>query len=149
MRHLIKTAMSDEPNRVHPRRFAPPPPAGDINAALYATPPAGDSGNSRRIFLDKCFSSLLLLIGISSCETKEKKAGTLTNPCFDYSELSEEDLAKRKSLGYVEKAPTENKHCGNCNLWLPPKNDDPCGRCQLFKGPAPAEAYCTYWAPQV
>jgi hypothetical protein len=133
--------MSDEWDMVHPRRSAPPPPAGDIKVVLF--------GSSRRVFLEKCFSSLLLLIGISSCETKEKKAGTLTNPCFDYSELSEEDLAKRKSLGYVEKAPTENKHCGNCNLWLPPKNDDPCGRCQLFKGPAPAEAYCTYWAPQV
>jgi len=133
--------MSDEPNRVHPRRFAPPPPAGDSKVVLF--------GSSRRIFLDKCFSSLLLLIGISSCKSKEKKADTLTNPCSDYSELSEEDLAKRKSLGYVEKAPTENKQCSNCNLWLPPKNDEPCGRCQLFKGPAPAEAYCTYWAPQV
>ena len=141
MRHLINLMMNDERDSVHPRRFAPPPPAGDSKVVLF--------GSSRRIFLDKCFSSLLLLIGISSCKSKEKKADTLTNPCSDYSELSEEDLAKRKSLGYVEKAPTENKQCSNCNLWLPPKNDEPCGRCQLFKGPAPAEAYCTYWAPQV
>jgi hypothetical protein len=105
--------------------------------------------NSRRLFLYKCFSSALLVAGISSCETKEKKSGAATNPCFDYSGLGEEDLKKRKSLGFVEKAPTENKHCGNCNLWLPAKQGEQCGRCQLFKGPVPAEAYCTYWAPQV
>src|SRR5437870_2539308 len=103
----------------------------------------------RRQFFKKCFSSVLLIAGISSCNTKEKKAGTSANPCFDYSELSEEELKKRKSLGYVAKAPTDNKHCGNCNLWLPPKEGQQCGRCQLFKGPVPAEAYCTYWAPQV
>ena len=122
---------------VHPRRFAPPPPVGDIGRV------------TRRLFLQTCCSSVMVIIGASSCETKQKKATTSTNPCFDYSELNDEDLAKRKSLGYVEKAPTENKHCGNCNLWLPPQQKEQCGRCQLFKGPVPAEAYCTYWAPQV
>ena len=105
--------------------------------------------NTRRLFLQKCISPVLLVIGISSCETNEKKASTSTNPCQDYSDVSEDELKKRKSLGYAEKAPTENKHCGNCNLWLPPKEEEKCGRCQLFKGPVPAEAYCTYWAPQV
>lgn len=105
--------------------------------------------NMRRLFLQKCFSSVLLVTGLGSCRMDEKKEKTSTNPCFDYSELSSEDLAKRKNLGYVDKAPTENKYCGNCNLWLPPKEDELCGRCQLFKGPVPSEAYCTYWAPQV
>ena len=105
--------------------------------------------NSRRLFLYKCFSSAMLVAGISSCEPKGKKAGESANPCFDYSDLSEEDLTKRKSLGFVEKAATQNKHCGNCNLWLPAKQGEQCGRCQLFKGPVPVEAYCTYWAPQV
>ena len=105
--------------------------------------------NVRRQFLQECFSSVLLLIGIGSCSTNEKKANTSTNPCLDYSELSREDLEKRKSLGYVEKAPAEDKQCGNCNLWLPPKTGEQCGLCQLFKGPVPSEAYCVYWAPQV
>jgi hypothetical protein len=156
--------MSDEViNRVHPRRSAPPPPAGDSSPALrviaatgesdpalHVIAAAGDSkGATRRSFLQTVCLSVLAIIGISSCQTKEKKAGTSTNPCFDYSELSDEDLKKRTSLGYVESAPTEMKHCGNCNLWLPPKEGEQCGRCQLFKGPVPAEAYCIYWAPQV
>jgi len=105
--------------------------------------------SGRRLFLKQCVSSALLLIGLSSCATKEKKRNTSTNPCADYSDLSDEDLKKRESLGFVDKSPSENKHCGNCNLWLPPKQDEQCGRCQLFKGPAAAEAYCTYWAPRV
>jgi hypothetical protein len=103
----------------------------------------------RRMFLQKCIASTLLVGGFSGCETKEKKPNTSTNPCADYSDLSDEDIKKRESLGFVEKSPSENKHCGNCNLWLPAKQDEQCGRCQLFKGPVAAEAYCTYWAPQV
>jgi hypothetical protein len=119
---------------------------------LHLATPAltGDSSRgSRRLFLQRCSSALLILVGISSCQTKEKKGIVSGDPCTDYSDVSEEDLKKRKTLGYVEKAPTEAKHCGNCNLWLPPQQGDKCGRCQLFKGPVPAEAYCTYWAPQV
>jgi hypothetical protein len=108
-----------------------------------------NDANSRRLFIQRCFTGALIVAGISSCETKEKKVSTSTNPCLDYSDLSEEDLKKRKSLGFVEKAPTENKHCGNCNLYLPAQQGEQCGRCQLFKGPVPPEAYCTYWAPQV
>jgi hypothetical protein len=111
---------------------------------------AGGSGRAtRRLFLQRCSSALLIIVGISSCQTEEKKGIVSGNPCTDYSDVSEEDLKKRKTFGYVEKAPTETKHCGNCNLWLPPQKGDKCGRCQLFKGPVPAEAYCTYWAPQV
>jgi hypothetical protein len=111
---------------------------------------AGDgSRTTRRLFLQGCCSSLLIIAGISSCQTKERKAVVSGDPCADYSDVSEEEVKKRKTFGYVEKAPTESKHCGNCNLWLPPVEGDKCGRCQLFKGPVPAEAYCTYWAPQV
>jgi hypothetical protein len=122
-----------------------------VQTPRYATAsPAGDASRfTRRGFLQTFCPPVLAIVGFSSCETKEKNPKASTNPCFDYSELNDEDLAKRKSLGYVEKAPTENKHCGNCNLWLPPHQEEQCGRCQLFKGPVPAEAYCTYWAPQV
>jgi hypothetical protein len=105
-----------------------------------------DDVNSRRLFIQRCFSALLLSAGIS-CASEDKKESQ-ANPC-DYSTLSEEDVKKRRSLGFVEKAPTENKHCGNCNLYFPAKNSDECGRCQLFNGPVTADAYCTYWAPQV
>jgi len=114
--------------------------------------------NSRRLFLQKCFSSALRLsfvpIIIESCtlkknETKkENKTATSLDPCSD-SATGKDDIKKRESLGYVTKAPSEGKHCGNCNLWLPPVAGTPCGRCLLFKGPVPAGAYCTYWAPKV
>jgi len=114
--------------------------------------------NSRRLFLQKCFSSAFLLafipIMIESCASKknetkkENETADSPDPCSD-SEMSNDDIKKRESLGYVTKAPSENKNCGNCNLWLPPVADIPCGRCQLFKGPVPAEAHCTYWAPKV
>src|SRR5690348_5058446 len=104
--------MSDELIRkrarsVHPRRSAPPPPAGDtdrqgpVGDSGRRAPagdadrqgPAGDSG--RRVFLLKCVSAVLIIAGLSSCETKERKVSTSTNPCLDYSDLSEEDLKKR------------------------------------------------------
>ena len=68
---------------------------------------------------------------------------------LDSITYAKDDIAKRESLGYVERAPTTNKQCGNCNLWLPPVAGDDCGKCQLFKGPVPAFALCTYWAPKI
>ena len=116
--------------------------------------------NSRRLFLQKCFSSALRLafvpIIIESCtsETKEPEKGknttTPSDPCSDSTDISKDDIKKRESLSYVLKAPSEDKHCGNCNLWLPPvAGSNACGRCLLFKGPVPDGAYCTYWAPKV
>lgn len=114
--------------------------------------------NSRRLFLQQCFTSALqwtlVPAMISSCQVKEEKpkenkAATSSDPCNDYSGLSEAEIKKRTSLGYVKKSPVANKHCDNCNLWLPPAGEEKCGICQLFKGPVPAEAYCTYWAPRV
>ena len=103
----------------------------------------------RRRFLHQSFLSVVLIRGIGSCLSEEKKQSETTDACVDEQDLSTEELAKRKSLGYVNQSPTENKYCGNCNLWLPPQKEITCGRCQLFKGSVPSEAYCTYWAPQV
>ena len=117
------------------------------------------TANSRRLFLQKCFTSVLQLTFVSlvieSCKSKENeskkenKTAASSDHCNDYSDLSKDDIAKRESLGYVERAPTANKQCGNCNLWLPPVAGDDCGKCQLFKGPVPAFALCTYWAPKI
>src|SRR5664279_4299662 len=102
--------------------------------------------NSRRLFFKKCLSSALGLAFISgiteSCtsKTKEPEKGkntaTPSDPCSDSTEISKDDIKKRESLGYVLNAPSEDKHCGNCNLWLPPvAGSNACGRCLLFKGP--------------
>ena len=115
--------------------------------------------NLRRLFLKKCFSSVLQLalipVIIESCTSekseKEKKSKVAASgdPCSDYSEISEEEIKKRQSLGFVQKASSPDRQCANCNLWLPPADPKGCGICQLFKGPVPSTASCTYWAPKV
>ena len=101
----------------------------------------------RRGFLKKCFSSAFhlsyLFVLAESCNETPPP-----DPC-DNALLNKEEIQKRTSMGFVEKSPSANKHCGNCNLWLPPADKISCGRCQLFKGAVPAEAYCIYWAPKV
>lgn len=115
--------------------------------------------NSRRSFLRKCLSTGLTLTGagffLHSCgepKKEEKKEQQTekppTEPCSDYSGLTETDLKARQSMGYVKKSPITNKQCSNCNLWLPPPAGKPCGNCQLFKGPVEPGGHCTYWAPQ-
>jgi hypothetical protein len=115
--------------------------------------------NSRRLFLQKCISSVAGLAFvpaiIESCKSKtdktekDSKGAAASGECNDYTDLDKEDLKKRESLGYVQKAPSMNKQCGNCNLWLPPVAGAACGKCQLFKGPVPASAICTYWTPKI
>jgi hypothetical protein len=46
----------------------------------------------------------------------------------------------------VDDSPIAENQCNNCNLYLPPKGDKPCGGCILFQGPVQPEGYCTYWA---
>lgn len=67
-------------------------------------------------------------------------------PCDDTRAVSEAELIKRTSFGYVSESPLADNQCSNCNLYLPPKEEQPCGECILFKGPVQAEGYCTYWA---
>jgi hypothetical protein len=115
---------------------------------------------SRRGFIALGVSSASALTGVAlftfSCgEKKEgqkesvaKEAAIETDDCEDFSVLTEKDLEARKKLGYVKESPIQESKCGNCQLWLPPKEGKNCGNCQLFKGPVYTGAYCTYWAPQ-
>ncbi|MEP7257868.1 MAG: hypothetical protein ABI687_05765 [Flavitalea sp.] len=111
--------------------------------------------NTRRLFFKNIFSQGIgvaaAMIGISSCQPETKtpvtpaKGVTDAEACNDYKKLDNADVKAREQLGYVQIAPSANKNCGNCKLWLP---GNPCGKCQLFKGPVPPTAYCTYWAKQ-
>lgn len=80
---------------------------------------------------------------------EEATAAASADPCNDLSGVSENDVALREKLGYVTESPIEENQCGNCNLYLPPKEGGNCGGCMLFKGPVYASGYCTYWAPKV
>lgn len=114
--------------------------------------------NSRRKFIHKCIGANAFLLSggliFSACKSdksKEEKTEEAFSgdPCENMTGLSESDLEKRQQLGYVEKSPIPESVCNNCQLYIPSKTDKDCGGCMLFKGPVYAEAYCTYWAPQV
>lgn len=116
-----------------------------------------DTKISRRIYLQNgfVFSAAIGLFWLESCSAKpEKKAETKIpdtkslDDCQDFSMVTDKDLEARKKLGYLEKSPIAESKCGNCQLWLPPKEGSNCGNCQLFKGPVLTAGYCTYWAPQ-
>jgi len=119
---------------------------------------------SRRKFINKCLSTGSLFFGgaifLNSCNTNEssgtagednkagetKKQSASEDPCNDLSGVSEGELKKRQSLGYVTKSPDPENYCGNCALFIPPAKEGDCGGCLLFKGPVHAEGHCVQWA---
>ena len=108
---------------------------------------------SRRKFLEQCFSipqhwlGSIFLFQVS-CKSDSKDSNQEpTGSCTDFSHVTENDLALRKSFAYVDASPIPDSRCDNCKLWLPPKEGQECGGCLLFKGPVMAAGHCTYWAP--
>lgn len=112
---------------------------------------------SRRRFIQSSILAGSAILGtgflISSCgggETKNSEGNNNTaasvNKCDDLTGVSDAEITKRESLGYVDKTPIPESYCANCALFLKPKEGEKCGGCQLFKGPVFDEGYCTYWA---
>ncbi len=114
--------------------------------------------NPRRKFINKCFGvSSLFLGGVlflncrgtnesSSNESERKKENTLKDPCDDLTNVSDGEIKKRHSLGYVKKSTVPENFCSNCALYIPPKANQDCGGCILFKGPVYNEGHCVQWA---
>lgn len=67
--------------------------------------------------------------------------------CMDVSGLTEQEVAMRNSLQYVDVTPDPEKNCLNCSLWLPQEEGAACGGCNLLKGPIAPNGYCISWAP--
>lgn len=110
--------------------------------------------NTRRKFIHTCLGLVSGGFILNSCGPQESKEESQEevftgDPCENMAGISDGELAKREQLGYVEKTPIPENRCDNCQLYIPPKSDMDCGGCMLFEGPVYAEAYCTYWAPQV
>ncbi len=113
--------------------------------------------NSRRKFLYESLYTIVLLLGGSlvaeSCKAKkdnqQQTEYATVDSCNDLSGVSDNELKKRQTLGYVEESPLADNHCSNCNLYLPPGKEQACGGCMLFHGPVYASGYCAYWAPQI
>jgi len=105
----------------------------------------------RRRFLTKIGKGFGFLWGgtaiLAACQQVEKRQETYDgDSCDDLRRVSEAERTKRKSFGYVSKTPIADNQCSNCNLYLPPKEAQACGKCILFEGPVQSEGYCTYWA---
>ena len=107
--------------------------------------------------MKKCLTTGGLFLGgafiLNSCNTNQqgeapagKKQGTSEDPCNDLSGISEDEIKKRLSLGYVTKSPNPDNNCGNCSLFIPAKEGEACGGCLLFKGPVYKEGHCIQWA---
>ena len=65
--------------------------------------------------------------------------------CAGYGDLSEQDLANRAALNYVDNSPTPGQNCANCRLYNAPEGEGPCGGCQLFAGPVAPGGWCSSW----
>lgn len=113
---------------------------------------------SRRKFISKCLNTSSMFFGgalfLNSCNTNKsndsgKKQSTSEDPCDDLSGVSEEELKKRQSLGYVSKSPVPGSFCGNCSLYIPSTTENSCGSCLLFKGPVHAEGHCAQYSAKV
>jgi hypothetical protein len=64
--------------------------------------------------------------------------------CTDTSGLTEQELATRQNLGYVDESPNPEKLCSNCQFYQPAAEGQ-CGGCTLIKGPIHPDGYCNSW----
>jgi hypothetical protein len=87
-------------------------------------------------------SFLIVVIQKDRVETGE-------NPCDDLTDVSAEEIEKRKKFGYVTKSVVPGSFCGNCALFLLSKTENGCGGCVLFKGPVQTEGHCIQYAQKV
>ena len=115
-------------------------------------------GSTRRLFIQRTWHSCLALLaaasafsGCGKADKQEDNTAASASPtdCGDLSGVTQEQIAVREKLGYVNESPLPDNQCQNCNLYLPPKEGERCGGCMLFKGPVYASGYCTYWTPKV
>src|SRR5690606_41939788 len=98
--------------------------------------------NTRRKFIHTCLGLVggsLVLHACGSGENQQGREEAFTgDPCDDMREDTEEELAKRKQLRYVEKSHIPESRCDNCQLYIPPKSDRPRGGCMLVTAPVHA-----------
>lgn len=116
---------------------------------------------SRRDFLLRASALGLAAVGSSSllaaCGGKESTpesapaasdtmAGAEGVACNDLTGLTEQEKQMRSALQYVDKTEIPEKRCDNCQLYIPPEGDSPCGACKILKGPVAPAGHCTSWA---
>jgi len=113
---------------------------------------------SRRSFLSLTLTGCLSLSAISflaSCKKKpemEQKEHEMAEsksasgePCTDISGLTDEEKQTRIVNHYVDDSTIEGKECDGCSFFIKPALGEPCGTCQIVKGPIDPDGYCTAW----
>jgi len=75
-----------------------------------------------------------------------RKAEALPETCDEVT-LSSDDLATRRTLGYVDHTPYDDeKSCSACAQFVAPPDANACGGCKLLKGPIHPRGYCKAFA---
>jgi len=114
-----------------------------------------DKELSRRSFLSLTLMGCLSLSTISllaSCKKKpemekQKEAETAEGkePCTDISGPTDQEKQTRTVNHYVDDSTIEGKECEGCSFFIKPAFGDPCGTCQIVKGPIDPDGYCNAW----
>ncbi len=65
---------------------------------------------------------------------------------MDTTGLTQQEIAARAALKYVDLSPVEGKNCLNCALYVAAAEGTNCGTCLTVKGPIHPEGYCDIWA---
>jgi hypothetical protein len=71
-------------------------------------------------------------------------ADVIAAECPGYNDLSDGDLAVRRTLNYVDQTPNPGEYCHNCQFKTDEQFGD-CIGCQLFPGPVAPEGWCSSW----
>ncbi len=107
---------------------------------------------TRKNFLVKTGVVGISLLGASSliqyCKKEEQKTQQTVQEgpkCDDVTGLQPEEIEQRKNLKYTDITPEAGKQCDNCALYILPEGNNPCGGCNLIKGPVSPKGWCTSW----
>ena len=84
--------------------------------------------------------------GSSTAAPPAQEQAAASASCDDLSGLTEQEKQMRTALQYVDHTTMPDKRCDNCQLYIPPEGDAPCGGCKILKGPIAPAGYCTSWA---
>jgi hypothetical protein len=98
------------------------------------------------------FSGFGAVTFLAGCGKKKEEPGEIkkaAGPCSDLSGLTDAEKETRVLYRYVPHSPHEDKKCGVCNYFTPPKAGSQCGTCLIVKGPINPDGYCTSWVKKV
>jgi hypothetical protein len=102
---------------------------------------AGDPCCSRRRLL-VIAPAALAAFAVGACAKKEPES------CDSTLGLTQVEINMRKSLGYLDRSKDPNKHCIDCEQYLPPPEKDECGSCKVMKGPVHTKGSCNVFTPK-